>query len=286
MLAIALLAGCADDGSPAAPVDGDDDKFDDVDVAKDKGIIRGLVLDPSITPIAGATVQIRDGPSAESNQDGAFLFNDLDPGTYFLDISKLGYESVQSSATVVAGVKDPAILKIQMVRDLENLPSTQEYQFDGFIQCSFTAVVVGLNACGLADIAGVPLDDPLITYTIEGDNYAFAQTELTWESTQPLGDQLSLMYSWDCGETLLCDHEVTGTSPLTLQANRTVLESMSVAEEGLFVRVFGTDTTAVEDSGVGATLDQRFTHFTTIFYGFEPDEGWTLVEDGSHPLPS
>lgn len=38
--------------------------------------------------------------------------------------------------------------------------------------------------------------------------------------------------------------------------------------------------------GLGAALDQEFEVFTTNFYNFQPQDGWTFVDDGPHPVPS
>ena len=285
-LVAVALAGCADD--PSAPANGDDVKFDDVDVPDDKGIIRGIVFDAAITPIEGATIKIQgNGMETKSNADGAFLFTDLEPGTYFLDVSRLGYTSVQTSADVVAGVEKPAILKVQLAADASNLPYTEQYQFEGFMECTATTPAVGANVCGLVDdFLAAGLDDSQVRYPFSGTPM-WAQTELVWESSQPLGDALSLMYSYgDCGSGFYCDHEVEGPSVLTVTANQTVLEDIVAQEGELYIRVFGTESAQGEGTGLGATTEQRFTHYTTIFYGFTPEPGWLFTRDGPHPVPS
>ena len=215
---------------------------------------------------------------------------DLAAGTYFLEASKVGFFPVQQSATVEAGVERPDIVKFQLVPDLANQPLVSSFQYDGFLQCSFTLVLVGFNACGVPEIFGMPLDNPLVVHDI-APNGTFAQTEMVWKSTQSLGDQLDLQYSWGTCGTLYCDHGDTGTSPLIISADEELLTTMlndpaNPGNPGLMIRVFGTEASAAEGLGLGATLDQSFTHYTHVFYAFLPNEGWTFIEDGSHPLPA
>lgn len=284
-LVAVALAGCA--GDAPAPVDEDEQKFDDIDVGDDEGAIRGIILDPSITPIEGATVTVKDQDlETRSNADGAFLFAGLAPGTYFLEVAKVGYTATQTSVSVEAGVDTPPIVKVQLTPDPSSVPFTQTFQYEGFMQCSFALVAVGFNACGFAsDVTGQDFGEVLVRHQTAGVP-DFAQTEMVWESTQPLGDALSLMYSWDCGDTFLCDHGTEGPSVLVLQADREVLETAIESEGDLFVRVFGTESSLAPGSNLGATIEQSFTHYTNAFYGFTPDEGWLFVEDGAHPVPS
>ncbi|MGB1586618.1 MAG: carboxypeptidase-like regulatory domain-containing protein [Thermoplasmatota archaeon] len=292
LLSLTALAGCAEDPTNQ-PLNSDEEAFSEFegDVSDTTGLIRGLVLDPAIVPVAGVTVTIQGlGLETVTNEDGAFLFGDLDAGTYFLEAKKLGYLSVQQSVLVEAGVERPDIVKFQLIEDLANQPLISSYQYDGFMQCSFTLVVVGFNACGLASIVDMPLDNPLVVHDI-APNGTFAQTEMVWRSTQALGDQLQLMYSWGECDTFYCDKEVEGTSPLVLSANGDELDTYlsdpaNPNTPGLMIRVFGTESSAAQGSGVGATIDQSFTHYTHVFYAFTPDEGWLFIEDGAYPLPS
>lgn len=290
LLSLTALAGCAED-TTSQPLNSDEEAFSEFegDVSDTTGLIRGLVLDPAIVPIAGVTVTIQSlGLETVTNEDGAFFFGDLDAGTYFLEANKVGYFPVQQSANVQAGVERPEIVKFQLVEDLANQPLIASFQYDGFLQCSFTLVLVGFNACGLGEIVGQPLDNPLVVHDV-APNGTFVQTEMVWRSTQSLGDQLSLQYSWGTCGTLYCDHGETGTSPIIISADEELLATMlsdPANEPGLMIRVFGTEASAAEGAGLGATIDQSFTHYTHVFYAFLPDEGWTFIEDGSHPLPN
>ena len=83
LLLMATLAGCADESAPAAP---DEPAFDgfDLEATDDTGIIRGVVVDQAIVPIAEATVTLQSGEQTESNEGGAFGFAALEPGSCLL----------------------------------------------------------------------------------------------------------------------------------------------------------------------------------------------------------
>src|SRR5687767_10257567 len=80
--------GGGDSEDPAAGVD-----FDELELeaTATTGVIRGIVVDEAIRPVAGAEVgtTLPDGAGARnttSADDGAFGFDGLPPGTYFLTI--------------------------------------------------------------------------------------------------------------------------------------------------------------------------------------------------------
>ncbi len=287
VLCLVSLAGCADD-TPPEPED-DFGLGDELDATSTTGVIRGVIVSSSIVPIEGVKVTIRStGAEAISSANGEFGFADLEPGTYFLRASKLGYNSTDSSVEVVADVDRPPIVRILMESNAAALPSVEILEFEGFLQCSVTAVVVGGNICGLVDIVtGEALDSPLISYELEIQP-TYIQSEMVWESTQPAGNALNLMYSWpdDACEPFLCDHEISGGSPLILKLDEEGVDAIGFGRDHeLMIRVFNT---GLEETGgsVGLTFEQRFTVFTTVFYGFTPSEGYLYINDGQPTPPS
>ncbi len=282
------LAGCADDSAPQEP----DDQLgvdDGLDATATTGVIRGVVVSSSIVPIEGVKITIRStGAEAISTANGEFAFADLEPGTYFLRAQRLGYNATDTSVEVVANVDRPPIVRILLEANAAALPSVQIIEFEGFLQCSVTAVVIGGNICGLVDIVtGQPLDSPLMSYEL-GAQPTYLQSEMIWDSTQPLGDALQLMYSWpdaEC-EPFLCDHDVSGGSPLVLQLDAEGIDAIGFGRDhDLMIRVFNE---GLSESGgaLGLTFEQRFTVFTTVFYGFEPEPGYMYIETGEPTPPS
>lgn len=315
LLLVAGLAGCAEEAAPQEA--SDETAFEGLEgrVTDDTGLIRGIVLDDAIVPVVGATVTLQgESQSTQTNEEGAFLFDDLAPGTYFLAVSKLGYNATQTSANVEAGVERPDIVKIRLNKDTANQPFVEAAQFDGFIMCSGRAVVIGLAVCSTV---GVGDDDFIRTYE-PSFRPEFVQSELTWKSTQALGDALS--YSITClsgppcpdGQVTIARHE--GKSPLLLQINATQAEEflLGAGEQPISLRVFahGMEETDVPEEmiydtagidclewpvifadcirfgGIGLTVDQQFTGYTHMFNLYTPPEDWRFTEDGNPPAPA
>lgn len=303
-LVLIAFAGCAED---AAPAPADEPAFDELEVkaTKDTGVIRGVVVDTSIVPIEGAKITIKSNDlSATSNANGAFVFEGLAPGAYFLEATKLGFASVQQGVDVVAAVDDPPVVKFQLQPDATTTPFVQPMVYEAYIQCSESVILVGYS--------GGCQNDFLVNYgpDILGRTPDFAQSEMVWESTQPAGDWMTLLYSAP-GEGVLLDNyqDVEGPSPQLVMANRTLMESYGVIDEyPLQVRVFnsgieGTDIgrdygdpvdgdNCIErpvlggcTAGLGATIDQQISVFTHAFFNFLPEEGWRFTVDGEPQRP-
>jgi hypothetical protein len=293
VLAIAslLLGGCASskpepgtDGLPAAD-------FKDLDLAATAttGIIRGIVVDEAIRPVGGVllVVQTEGGPrETKSADDGVFGFDDLTAGTYFVQASKLGYTSAQTSTDVVAGVAEPAIVKVLMTRDPGTSPFFEAYTWEGFIDCSARYFVEGRNFCSLAgDLSN---DDTLYDIELTSGTPTYAQGELVWESTQSLGDELS--FNWRKDDTNTDYVDIEGPSPLVLAAEKDLLAENEVgAGQPLRTIIFTAHNSATEPPGgllwgVGVQWQQRFTVYIHVFYNFHPPEGWQFSVDGE-PVP-
>lgn len=312
LAALVLLSGCTGGGRGADPADAD---FSDLDIApptETTGIVRGVVVDDAVRPVAGAEVTLRGPggalPPTRTTEEGLFGFGGLEPGTYFLTASKPGFSDSQQSVEVIAGVAEPPIVRVLLAADPEDRPYFEAHTFDGFLECGVTTPFVGVALCLAPNLllgTNVTTDRTQVTYAVSRAP-DWVQTEMVWQSTQQAGGELALMYSWngDCG--LLCDHEVEGRSPLLLQANRTVIDAMGLGNgTGLYVRVFNDDMeetdagirvcTPVEDpvlgvtwctsNGVGLTLEQRFQHYTHVFYGYTPPEGWRFTAGQGVPAP-
>lgn len=290
-----LLAGCnggaGDEGKGLV----DDDEFKDLQATQQTGIIRGVVVNDAIAPVPGATITLTVGSAtknATSADSGAFGFDGLAPGTYFLSAAKPGFTTIQQSADVVADVSEPPIVRIQLMADPAQAPYWVPYQFEGYIGCSARYFIEGRNLCGAVD----ERDEPLHDIELEGVP-TFAQGELVWDSTQSLGDELS--FNWRRDDTSADYVDIEGPSPLILQANGTLLEENEVgAGQPLRTIVFTAHNSATEPPcvpgevpelggcywGVGAQVSQQFKLYVHVFYNMVPPEGWTFGADGD-PLP-
>lgn len=271
-----LFAGCAENPQPANA-----DEFaldDELEATATTGIIRGVVVDISIVPVEGAKIALmgQDKETA-SNADGAFGFAGLEPGNYFLKVSKPGYKEVQQSVAVEAGIERPPLARILLDEDLASLPFTELQHFEGYLQCGAGLGPVGsVNACALADsvnVFDVPTQADLDT----------TQLEMVWKGTNAFGDGLDLgIYD---PNTLASNFvSADGPSPVILRVDGEAIEAKYGEDmESYTFRIFPGNE---GDVGVTAVVEQRVDIFVTHFHGFSPDEGWTFIEDGEHQLPS
>ena len=219
-----LVAGCSGggggDGDPLAA--GADFEDLGLEATATTGIIRGIVVDEAIRPVAGAEVgtALPDGAgtrNATSAADGAFGFDGLPAGTYFLTIRKPGFLTQQANAEVVVGVSDPPITKILLTADPASLPYVSAYQFDAFIACSFTLVTVSFAACGLA--AEQTNNAFLVNYRPDKPPQHI-QIEAVWQSTQALGGELGLSVT-ALGPPQVGVNGTSGPSPIHITINET-----------------------------------------------------------------
>ncbi len=132
-----VIAGCAG-GGPASS--SEPAAFDDLkgDATATTGLIRGVVVDTAIKPIAKATVQVLGATKHNLSADaqGRFLIDGLKPGTYLLKASAPLHKDAQTSVDVVASVDEPAITKILLQPLFDQKPFTVPLIKRGFFQCS------------------------------------------------------------------------------------------------------------------------------------------------------
>lgn len=307
------LAGCADGGSAPANVDETFNDFETPAPQDGKGLLRGVVIDASITPLADAKVTIKStGAETTTNENGAFQFIDLDPGTYFLDITKVGYNKVQAQGTVVAGVKSPEIVRVQLELIPGTLPAFVPLQYDLFMSCGFKLANFVFDAfycdpTGAAGIAGQ--DDSEHVFELDRDDApTHYQSEIIWEANQPASSGLVTIQcnrdNTGCGSGVGSDRicNVRGPSPLVCRVNNDMASASvpgggnnfttirnnegwsPVFAVGLFSNCAG--QCVLGAVGVGAAIDQEVKSYISIFYNFKPAEDWMFINDGEHPLPS
>ncbi len=293
LLLATALAGCAD-SAPAQTAGSEEEAFQELEgeATATTGLIRGVVVDEAIVPIAGATIKIKAlDLETTSNDMGAFLFSDLEPGTYFMDVSKLGYDKVQAQQKVEAGVAKPPVVRVQLTSDPSSLPFAVPIVWNGFIECSLRAGTanmagsVGLNACN-----GVGQQDVNFPHGDIGADPQYVQAEMLWDSTQSSGDELSLVVGPpDCRDVKYT--RADGPSPLIygLNAEKLVAPSGSWGpvgpDQSICTRVF-TYTSGTLAHLWGMQVQQQFEVYIHTFYGFTPTEGWKFSTDGEPVPPS
>ena len=316
LAAALLLAGCA--GAPDAETQAEDIDFGDVSATETTGVIRGVVVDLAIRPLAGALVTVPvqgANRTATTGDDGQFAFSQLEPGTYFLLVSLAGYTSVQQSAEVAAGDSEPPIVKI----GLERLPSAQPfletYHFTGFLTFGGS---IGITSVGstINPALSESINDQSIWNVQVPQVPTWAQGELVWDQTQPAGGMLI----WEMvhgGTNSWRGHRETATSPALAYWNTTVLANEeNLTADGIDYRFFGgphpllapgAGIVPTRDSGhpacttfptvvlgdrslcsfgYGITYQQRADGYIHNFYNFAPPEGWRFTVHGDPVVPT
>lgn len=293
LLSAVALAGCTDGGAETPQ---GDPALDDLDLqASDStGIIRGIVIDASITPVVGATVTIQgSGASTTTNENGAFGFGDLEPGTYFLDAEKPGFASVQTSTEVVAGIDQPPVLKILMEAVPGTAPFVQDIYLRGYLTCGAAVFATSVGCTTFGPVADAIGDQSI--FSVDFDLLPrWVQGELVWDATQPAAGA----FIWEIVRSEEpqtpqphIGYRETKVSPALAYLNETVVAEHGewILDKGVDFRFFGGPHPLCEGIygfGCGLTLEQEVEIFIHNFYNFSPDEGWRFTADGAHPVPS
>ncbi len=275
VLVATVLAGCADP-SPQQVQGNEETEVDEQLVAtKTTGVIRGVVVDEAIIPLEGAKVRIASLKiETTSLADGSFGFSELEPGAYFLDVTKPGYKKVQVHATVEAGVAKPAITRVLLEADLASLPHSELLTFNGYLQCGvgFGVIALSTNPCALTEsvnVFNVAVQKPI----------NMTQIEMDWEGTNVFGDGLNIgiLIPGTISNFVSSD----GPSPRILPVEGTRIADRYGADyEAYTLRVFpGTSTP------ISVVLEQPFAIYVTHFYGFTPDPEWAFVFNGEYQDP-
>lgn len=300
------LAGCSGESDPRP--DGEDLDVPDLGLqASDTtGVIRGVVVDEAIRPLAGVLVEVRGADAAvnrTTGDDGFFGFDDLAPGTYFVAAQKAGFAAQQTSVEVEAGVEEPPVVKILLIADASTLPYVTLHQWEGYIQC-------GLSVVALCGAAGEATNDKFATTVVIDGVPLLVQSEAVWDTTTAASDQLWLWHS----NADKADGSFNGTrnayawrqgpSPLVMASNATDIEDSEYGTSNdLYLRMFtgsidgtrnpldsegcypGAAGPDIYCGGVGFSLQQAFTVYTTQFFGFLPPEGWLFADGEGLPEP-
>ena len=292
LIVSAALAGCADSATDAPPETVDFSGIEAKSTAT-TGVIRGVVVDAAIVPVADVTVTLQGaGDSTTTNENGVFAFSELEPATYFLSASKPGWTTVQQATVVVAGVAEPDAVRIQLEQDPGSTPYYSENYWQGFFTCSSAALQVCPAVNLVFELAGQdePLEDEFLTTVPIDMPPQWINTELVWESTQATGSTLDFYLekvSKSDGTDWSFQRSTVGESPIliTVDADEAAGYSFGTAND-MRHRVFpGGVTEDLPGALVGAQINQEFEIFSHVFYNYQPPEGWRFTEDSTPPAP-
>lgn len=282
-----VLAGCVGgDGKPASTTE--------PSASPDKAIVRGQVLDAELRPLEGADVGLR-GTSLVTKTDGMgnFRFQNVDPGTYTLDVAKLGFAPSAQSVEAKAGEEKVVEVKLDPII-IPEVAYYRTHPFTGFLECAlgsavwvspcsypYTAAYYSLHDQGvnLSQHGPVPNDiQPnrwRYNFTVE-PGAAEVVSEMTWTPTSAAAQTMMLVLSCadydpvldDCSPTYA---DVSGKSPLR-EAWKT---------DKLKPPQWVMSRTYLPFSGVQVALQQKFEVWNTVWYNQPSPEGWSTLTAGS-----
>lgn len=268
-----FLAGCADGGGGE---EAEPEAFQEIgDVASDKGLILGVVVNQDIVPVEGAIVTLlASGDATTTDEEGAFIFEDLEPGTYFMETTAPAHNTVQSSVEVEAGKRPPAH-QIRLIFTPPPVPHVEEIPWNFFMDAS-------ANANGNRVVLGNFLGSGTFGATLEFEaNVTWVQSELTWDYAQPLAERMRMQTNVQEAGNGVANCVAQSASPAICSFGSDPdvnISNVTAAGYTLYVA-------PGELAPVGATIGQELTLFLHVFHGFEPREGWQFGADGAHPIP-
>ncbi len=313
LVLLTVLAGCA--GS-TAPVD-DEDVFEDKVLESDDktGVIRGVIVDETFTPVAGAKVTLKhgDGDKVEMGDElGRFGFSKVQPGVYYLLASAPLHTEVQFSATVVAGVASPDVLSIQISRIYPGDPYVTPIKQEGFFTCSqanMPPYLYSSSPChspapgvDLCDQAGACLDQNRDFHANVEAGWQTQVFEMTWESTaQGTSDRMGMVVSTYKPERNT-DHmfaNVASGNPMRFQldlgqpgpdfqegsgpSGPIPADGMTDMSYFISVRPPADRECFVWCVPPGFAIDQSFTTYLHQFYYLPAPEGWAILNGDDVP---
>ncbi len=307
LIAVAF-AGCADasEATNDDPFAGSDKQ---IEASSTTGGIRGVVVDSSIVPIPGATVKlINTGETAETDENGLFVFSGLEPGFYNIEATALFYDTVQTTTEVVAGVATPEAVRVLLTRVINDTPYSLTLKFDGFIYCSMNVVGAYAEECG--EGVGYPCELPPTVYScgdrvgkngankveqewyLDNDVASSMIIESVWKPTLQLSADASGKLRTFASVNWLCDpwcgddyrfanhvSESPSYIAINLDDHRAALEAMD-PPLGPEMRMT-TFHYAADNPGV--TLEQPYEEFVSLFYVLPAPEGWSFIGGDEHP---
>ncbi|MEK6985939.1 MAG: carboxypeptidase-like regulatory domain-containing protein [Candidatus Thermoplasmatota archaeon] len=238
--------------------------------------------------------------SNTTNDNGGFGFEGLEPGTYFVAASKLGFQEGQTSVEVEANNADAPVVRLTLEAAQGFVkPYAVPDKHTGYIECGVGTAVVLVAVCAAPNsLTGQQITADEFTHFIAMDSGVptWITGEMIWESTQSLGNTLriavrtSTFEAWSGGTYLDNINGSTGPSPLLYAASTADIADGNLGNEsiGLELDVFTANGVCDPATGTcvaGATLQQKFELITHTFYGFRPSPDYRFTVDGSPKPP-
>lgn len=304
VLLVAGLAGCAGGGGGGGGGPAGDPSL---------GTARIIVVDDAVRPLEGVALNLTRGGSTvvanATDANGAAIFTGLEPGAYVAEARLAGFDPAQLALTVEAGIAEPPFAKIQMALQAGGLPFYNAYQFEGFMEGSASfgnwGGIANFYPCYAQQQAGQSCTGNLtndVSIVEVPDVYAlqripdWLQVEMVWESNQAASTYLTTRIDVSPPDSFTIDNSSSGVGPsplLVMPAMENFTKWGLGVNHTLALEAFHGGPAVLCDTDpiggncilAGAAIQQRFTWFLHVFYGYTPPEGWRFTADGPPPPP-
>lgn len=273
MVAVVSLAGCVEDEPAPTPM---------------VTVLEGVVVDPAIAPVEGASVQLLGtGQNDTTDAQGRFRIEVPDALREHpvLRVSMVGFQDVSHvhPTTLVPG--SVTEVRIDLHYASPDTPYRHDLPFNGIIACS-ALVVVGHNHGGNSHE-----DDDIrcADETTSDDVWEFdvapgiknVVVEVAWDADSIASEYLSMTIE-GVGVADGEDEQfffVEGTSPLRGTVSR-LQSQVYFEEDGGTVRVTVQVAGPESDAVVSAALNQEFRAVASLFYVEPGPSDFSLATDG------
>lgn len=271
LVGLSAVAGCAD--PPQEPVAGlvqEDVPVVVVEEDSPLGAIQGVVVDEAIRPLDNVSVSLKNVGNTTTT-GGVFVFEDLEPGAYFITASLDRFTQATTSVEVIAGQVARPRLQLERIAGLE--PYHYTLQQTGFIQASPAAAGVILDAA----VEGFLGDNPfcqncIFTVETNGQDIRTFVLEGVWQTTAPPVTAADLFINI-INENFTFEKPGYGESA-TSPYLRHIEPSDPTFNDGLNSTWWRFQ---VGGSLTQPNVNQRFDLFVTVFVNAPAPEGWTLA---------
>lgn len=288
LVAATAFAGCgAKDGLANVKIDETSD-VDDV-----TGAIHGFVLDLEALPIAQAELLLLPGERlASTDATGAYGYDHIDPGTYTLAVSRVGFLDTTIQSQVRAGQVTVTNVTLEAVL-LAAEPRTEVLgPFEGYMQCNWALGFFLLprenGPCGtfpyLGEVGPITQlwqnDKMYYDFRISGDDWQAIFFEATWTTgTHSTSPNMMLFFSYaERGP----DHFFGSSTPQKGPLKWTYVRTGDVAPPHLdsnsTLRAWLNVPTANGYFPFEAALDVRFEITVSVFYNQGVPEEYSALD--------
>lgn len=256
--------------------------FDNADVAE-SGELVGRVVDDEFRPLGDVLVRLLGTPAeTTTTQDGIFYFARVPARTYTISYSKSGFETKNQSVLVRA--QERVVAEALLAKIADTTPFLDAgFTFRGRINCSARGNVSGINSNPECGQLQAETDINRMRYIDLLGGVRWLLIEVSWLPSIPVvNDKLTLaVRPCECPSW----RQLQGASPIKFMMGPTEFGQLRNFSQKDYPRFGGQLQLAmfpgevVNQQGVaaGATAQQDFTIYATVFYRMDPEPGYTRL---------